>query len=48
MITVNRMGDSISGSVNAEQFGIPFEEKKYAKMIKLQVKADNAKDSEGI
>lgn len=43
MITVNRMGDSISGSINAEQFGIPFEEKKYAKMVKLQVKADNAK-----
>lgn len=48
MITVNRMGDSISGSINAEQFGIPFEEKKYAAMIELQVKADNAETVAGL
>jgi len=41
MITVNRMGDSISGSINAEQFGVPFEEKKYAKMIELQTKSES-------
>lgn len=40
MITVNRMGDSISGSINAEQFGIPFNEETYNKMIELQKKAD--------
>ena len=41
MITVNRMGDSISGSINAEQFGIPFNENIYNKMIELQKKADS-------
>ena len=39
MITVNRMGDSISGSINAEQFGIPFDEEVYHKMIVLQEKS---------
>ena len=40
MITVNRMGDSISGSINAEQFGIPFDQDTYDKMLDLQKKAD--------
>ena len=43
MITVNRMGDSISGSINAEQFGIPFNEDTYKKMVALQAKSEKAK-----
>jgi len=40
MITINLMGDSICGSVNNEQFGIPYTEEKYEAMLKLQAKAD--------
>ena len=42
MITVNRMGDSISGSINAEQFGIPYDEVIYNKMLELQKDAEQA------
>lgn len=36
MITINRMGDSIVGSVNNKQFGIPFSEEVYKEMLELQ------------
>lgn len=42
MITINRMGDTVCGSVNNEQFGIPYNEEKYKEMIKLRDEADKA------
>ena len=42
MITVNKMGNSIVGSINTEQFGIPFTKEKYDTMIELQEAANNA------
>lgn len=41
MITINRMGDTICGSVNNEQFGVPFTEERYTSMVKLQEKANS-------
>ena len=46
MITVNRMGDSISGSINAEQFGVPYDEATYNAMLDLQASADKAESVE--
>src|SRR5438309_398075 len=42
MIIVNRIGDYITGSVNGQQFGVSFDEKKYQEMLALQVKANQA------
>lgn len=40
MITINVMGDSINGSVNNEQFGIPYSEDIHKEMLKLQEAAN--------
>lgn len=42
MIIVNRVENTISGSVNGQQFGISFDEKKYEAMLQLQDKANAA------
>jgi len=42
MITINLMGDSINGSANNEQFGIPFDQEKYDAMLELQEASNNA------
>jgi hypothetical protein len=39
MINVNKIGDSITGSVKGQNFGIAFSEEKYAKMIELAQKS---------
>ena len=38
MVTVNRMGDSICGSLNNEQFGIPYKEEVYNAMLDIEKK----------
>ena len=42
MITINLMGESINGSANNEQFGIPFNQEKYDAMLELQEASNNA------
>jgi hypothetical protein len=42
MITVNKMGDSIVGSVNNESFGIPYVATTYDAMLDLQKQAETA------
>lgn len=42
MITLNRVGDYISGSLNGIQFGVSFDEKKWELMQGLKKKADIA------
>ena len=42
MITVNRQGDSITGTCNGEPFGVPFQLEKYNEMKALEEKAANA------
>lgn len=39
MIIVNKIGNSITGSVNGERYGITFSEEKYAKMQELEAKS---------
>ena len=43
MITINVMGDSINGSANNVQFGVPYSEERHKKMVALQTKANEAK-----
>jgi len=40
MITVNRMGDSIVGSVNNETFGVPYKEEIFNAMVDLQSQSE--------
>ena len=40
MITINLMGESINGSVNNEQFGVPYSKETYESMLKLQADAE--------
>lgn len=42
MITVNRIGDQISGSVNGEPFSVSFDATKYEAMMDLQAKSEKA------
>jgi hypothetical protein len=42
MITLNKTSNSITGSVNNEQFGIPFSQERWNEMVKLQEAAENA------
>lgn len=42
MIIVNRIGDNISGAINGKQFGVTFDETKYALMKDLEAKANKA------
>lgn len=42
MIVVNRIGDIITGSVNGEQFGVPFTKELFKKMSDLEEAAENA------
>lgn len=46
MITINRMGDSITGSLNGETFGVPYKEEVYNGMLDLQMAADKAETIE--
>jgi len=46
MITVNRMGDSIVGSVNNETFGVPYNEETFNAMEDLRAQADKAESVE--
>jgi len=46
MLTVNRIGESISGSCNGKPFGIQFSEQKYALMKDLEAKAAQANSME--
>ena len=46
MITVNRMGDSIVGSVNNETFGVPYKEEVFNAMVDLQAAADKVETVE--
>lgn len=48
MILVNRSGDYISGAVNGEQFGVTFDETKYATMKELEAKANAAETMEDL
>ena len=46
MILVNRLGDFISGAVNGKQFGVTYDETKYALMKDLEAKAAVAETME--
>lgn len=41
MITVNKIGNSITGSVNGKRYGVNFTEEKYAKMLELVEASEN-------
>tara|TARA_R110000765_G_scaffold93781_7_gene176824 strand:+ start:18738 stop:19904 length:1167 start_codon:yes stop_codon:yes gene_type:complete len=42
MITINVMGDSINGSANNEQFGVPYTQEKHEAMVLLQEASNEA------
>jgi hypothetical protein len=46
MINVNKIGDSITGSVKGTKFGVAFSEEKYAKMLELADAAEEAESME--
>ena len=48
MITINLVGESITGSYNSKNFGVSFDKDVYGKMLKLQEEADNAESIEEI
>lgn len=43
MITVNRIGDSLTGSYGNETFGVSFDPQRYKAMLKLEKEANEAK-----
>lgn len=46
MITVNRQGDMITGSVNGQPFSVSYDEQKFEKMLELRDKADSVETME--
>lgn len=48
MITVNRIGDTITGSVNGVPFGVSFNEARYAAMLTFKKRADAADTMEDL
>lgn len=48
MITINLVGESITGSYNSKNFGVSFNKDVYGKMLKLQEEAENAESLEEV
>lgn len=40
MITINRIGDSITGSINGKRFGVKFSQEKYDALLALEAKSN--------